>query len=158
MAKLRVYKAALAGINPALRVYTVSADGSIPSVPKLRVYKISGAGTVAVGFNSIDDRTFEPMTTCTTTVTALTGAPTIDTYTWRQVSGPTVTLTGSGDTRSFVVPSVTPPSTATVIIGVTGTSSGVSGPERQFKVFVLPQTRWSWNGSSWVGAGHLPQP
>lgn len=138
MATLRLFKASLAG----------------NAIPRLRVVGASLAGSPAVGFVPIAERTFEPGVTCSTTVTPVAGGPTVDTYTWRQVSGPSVTLTGTGATRSFTTPSLMPGATNLIVLGVTGVSGADTGRELTFNVYVLPQTRWSWNGTEWVGGGY----
>lgn len=152
MPTLRLYKASLTSTAPKLRVYKAQLTGSATTFPKLRVYKVSATGSVAAGFNPFPDRTVEPMEVVSITAIPLPGSPTIDTYAWRQVSGTSVTLSGTGATRTFTAPSVMPPGT-TIVLGVQGTASGVTGPERLMTLTVVPQMIWTWNGTAWVGGG-----
>lgn len=156
MTTLRVHAASLAGasVTPKLRVHGASVTGTVIATPKLRLFKASLAGVQAVLLAPIPAQSAEPRATVSVTAAPASGTTTPDSYTWRQVSGPTVTLTGSGATRSFSAPSLMPGATALIVLGVKGTVSGADGPEVTVNIAVLPQTRWSWNGSAWVGGGH----
>jgi hypothetical protein len=87
----------------------------------------------------------------TTTVTAaLADGTAADSWSWTQVSGAAVTLTGSGASRTFAGPSVMPPED-TVVISVTATKGGETSPPVQFSITILPQTVWTYDGVGWVG-------
>jgi hypothetical protein len=153
---LRVFQAEFSGSSPSaykLRVYKASFTGTSPTTPKLRVRKIQLAAQLTAILNPIANRTVEPRLTCTTTASPAEGSATPDSYTWRQISGPAVTLTGSGATRSFLTPNTMPPNSSTIVLGVLGVLSGTNGPEVTSTIEVPPQTSWTWNGSAWVGGG-----
>jgi hypothetical protein len=81
--------------------------------------------------STVAARTVGPGSTVSTTVTA-TNNPT--SYTWRQISGPAVNLTGSGATRIFAAPDQT--TASTVVLGVVATNAGGSSAERTLTVNV----------------------
>lgn len=86
---------------------------------------------------TIAAKTVESLTT--TSVTA-SSASTVTTWTWRQISGPTVTLTGTGATRSFVTPA--DPAGATVVLGVTASNPDGTSSEQTATVNVLAHQRF----------------
>lgn len=96
----------------------------------------------------------EPQETVTVTASPAPGNSAPSTYNWRQVSGPTVTLSGTGGTRTFEAPSAL--NGTTVVLGVSGTTSGVTGPEQLASVTILPQLSWvrmaGVAGGAWVGS------
>lgn len=156
MATLRL--ARLTGTGSAigggrLRAARIAGTGATSATRKLRAARISGTGTGQVRVHSIDDNpTVEPGTRVTVTAVLAAGPPGTVTWAWTQISGPTVTLTPAGDTVSFVAPSVMPSDTATVVLGVTATVAGATSPQVTATSTVLPQTRWAWSGTSWVGS------
>lgn len=152
MTKLRIYGTSLTGTSGVkLRVYATSLTGTAVTGAKLRVYATSLTGTVSALVTPLAAQTKEPETAVTITASTVDGnAP--DSWSWRQVSGPTVAFSGTGATRSFTAPSAMPPG-ATVVVGVRAIKGGVLSPEVTCTVTVLPQTEWSRvPGGQWVGA------
>lgn len=81
------------------------------------------------------DVTAEPGLACTLTATHTAGAAP-SSWSWSQISGPTVTLSGSGNTRTFTAPSSL--TGATVVIGCTPTGSSLTGAQDTITVTVPP--------------------
>lgn len=106
---------------------------------------------VSVKINAIADQSVEPGSSVTVTA-VLSDASTADSYTWRQISGPAITLSGTGNSRTFTAPHAMPPAGATVVLGVTATKSGVTSNETIANVVALPQVSWVWNGTAWEGS------
>lgn len=70
-------------------------------------------------------------------------------YTWRQVSGPAVTLSGSGATRVFTAPALE--AGATLVFGLIVTDDGgATSGEKTVTVTVLGATEFIAQGTSWV--------
>lgn len=140
----RVYRVAAVGTLPAVapvgRVYRTRAVGTLPADRKGRVYRVGSQGTASVVLAPIETVTVEPMTSVEVNA-LLVGGTVADSYTWRQVSGPVVSLTGAGFTRSFPAPSAESPG-ATVVLGVRATVAGTLSAERTATVNVLPQITW----------------
>jgi hypothetical protein len=116
MTAVRVYQSEAAiGTSPAVLVYRVSADTAVTVDAALRVYRaeIKSAGTANLGEAVLG---IEPWTFVSLTATA-SGSPTG--WTWRQISGPAVTLTGTGSTRSYAAPA--PLNTTSLVFGVKAT-------------------------------------
>ena len=135
----------------ALKVARLGVDGPLLTAPSLKLARLGFDGPLAVALNPIPAQTVEPETTVTITA-VLTGGGAADSYSWRRVSGATVTLTLDDDVATFTAPSAMPPGTS-VVIGVTATVSGTTSPEQQVTVTVLPQLRWTLNAArQWVGS------
>lgn len=150
--KMRVYRAALTGsapTGPKMRVYRASVAGVAPSSPKLRMYRLGLYGVGAVTITPIAPSTVEPLSTVSlTAVVTSAGSPS---FTWRQVSGPPVTLFGAGDTRTFTAPGTM--AGAVVVIGVQASVGSTFSTEQVVTVTVLPQVTWTRRGASdWVPA------
>lgn len=149
----------LTGSSPltTFRVVKLSGTGSTPTNPKLRVVKLSGTGNQAITVADIDDvADLEPRATVIRTAVLASGSPGTPTWAWTQVSGPTVTLSNANtDTVSFVSPSAMPGAEVDVVLGVTVTINSVTSPQVTARFSILPQTRWVWNGSSWIGTSVL---
>lgn len=151
----RAYRAGMVGTAPASapkgRVFRVAAVGTAPASRVGRVFRAAMSGTASVVVLPIADRTVEPMSTVSLTAVLSSGFA-ADSYTWRQVSGPTVSFAGTGASRSFTAPSAM--AGATVVIGVRATVGGTTSAERTFTVNVLPQIVWMRTNSDpvWRGA------
>lgn len=103
------------------------------------------------------DRAAEPGTTLTLTATHTGGtAPT--SWTWEQVSGPAVTLTGTGSSRSFVAPATF--NGATVVIGCTPAAGTNVGAQDTVAVTVAPRQMWGRlpGTTTWLPIGPLQAP
>lgn len=152
MAKLRWGRHALEVLpGVKLRWSRHTLEGTASTGSKLRWGRHALEGTAGVFVNSIAAQTVEPETTVTLTA-SLAGGGTPDSWTWRRVSGPAVTLVGTGATRQFIAPSGMPPAGATVVVGVIATVAGTSSAEATVMITVLPQLRWQYEGGAWVGA------
>lgn len=135
--------------SPRLRIQRLTGTGVVPVRPRLRVHEIDAAGIVSLVLNPLADRAaIEPETKVQVTATVKTGVP--DSWTWRQISGPAVTLLTAGPSVEFTAPSSM--STITVVLGVTAASASVVSAERTITVQVLPQTLWNYIGGTWRGA------
>lgn len=96
----------------------------------------------------------EPGINVSVTATLTTGSGPV--WSWRRVSGPAIQLAASGTTATsssvtFVSPSVMPPTSGTLVIGVTASQGGFTTPERTVTITVLPQIRWVLHDGVWVG-------
>lgn len=125
-------------------------EGTAPASTKVRWGRADFDGVAAVVLAPLTDLTVEPESFVTLTTTVTSGQ-TADAWTWRRISGPAVTLTGTGGTRTLYAPSAMPPSGATVVIGVTATASGITSPERTVTVTARPQLSWQWQSGAWYG-------
>lgn len=151
MAVVRRYRTDVDGtVGVKVRRYRTDVDGTALTVPKVRIYRTDVDGTAAVLLAPIANQTVEPETVVTVS-TSITTGQTADSWTWRRISGATVTLTGTGGTRTLRAPSGMPPTGASVTLGVTATSGGVTSPEQVTTVTGLPQLEWYWTGTQWVG-------
>jgi hypothetical protein len=134
-----------------VRVASLSVTGSTAAVvanARLRIADITVVGGAALVLDDISSRFVEPYSTVTTIASSLS---TISAFTWRQISGPSVTFTGSGPTRTFVAPASK--DSSTIILGVTGwDTDGNSTPELQVSVYVYPHTLFVRSGSGWAPA------
>ena len=136
-------------LSPRLRVQQITGTGPVPTKPRLRVLRVLASGIVSLILNPLADRSsVEPESRVQMTATVQAGNP--DSWTWRQLSGPPVTLVGSGATIAFTAPSSM--STATVVLGVTASSASVVSAERTVSIQVLPQTLWNYISGTWRGA------
>jgi hypothetical protein len=86
----------------------------------------------------------------------LASGETADTWTWRQISGTTATLTGTGATRTLIGPS-SPTPTAPIVLGIRATVGGASSPEVTVQITLLPQLSWVCGPSGWVGRRTVPR-
>lgn len=140
----RVYRARVAGTAPAAaprgRVYSAGMAGTVPAVLKGRVYRARVLGTAAVVIAPIPAEAAEPATTVELTALLVGGTP-AETYAWRVVSGPAVTLMGSGHTRTFIAPSTM--DGTTIVIGVRATVGATTSTERTITITVPPQIMWT---------------
>jgi hypothetical protein len=133
-----------------LRWGRAGVDGTAEVTPNLRWGRAGVTGTAALSVAVIAAQSVEPET-LVTVVAALVGGGSADSWTWRVVSGQPVSFGGSGNTRTFVAPSLMPPGGGTSTLGVIATVGGTSSPERTVIITYLPQTRWQFVGGVWVG-------
>lgn len=138
---------------PKVRWGRSEFGGSAPVVPKVRWGRSEFAGATLLALDPFTNLTdVEPETIVTLTANVSAGTP--DSYTWRQISGPTVSFTGTGGTRSFRAPSAMNGSLApigvTVVIGCTVTAGSTTSPERTVTISVLPQIRWVRSSGQWL--------
>jgi hypothetical protein len=137
-----------APVPARLRIGGLSGDGSLPATGRLRIGGLSGDGTVAVILNPLTGSTVEPLSTVNLTAVVAAGSATPDSYTWRVVSGATVSLVGTGATVSFAAPAH--PNGTFTIIGVKGIKGGVQSPEQTVRIDALPHLRFKASTSGWV--------
>lgn len=157
MSALRTHRIALedAPTMPRLRVHGASFTGAAPVVPKLRIHGAGLAGAAAVVVNALAPQVAEPESTVTVTG-SLVGGGAADSWTFRPISGPSIGLTVAGASATFTAPSTKPPSGAVVVVGVTATLDGTTSAEQTCTITLLPQVRWAWTGSAFVGAPKVP--
>lgn len=100
--------------------------------------------------NPISEQTVDPHVNDVVTLTATaSNSPTA--WSWTQVSGPTVTLSGSGASRTFTAPAFYGTNSATVVLGVTATNAGGTSSQVQATVTILPTARATRvHGGQWV--------
>lgn len=96
------------------------------------------------------DQTVEPGSVVTLTGAGTDIDGTVASYSWAKTVGPTVTLSGTGNTRTFIAPSVAGGTSLTFALTVTDNSGGVSNPDTM-TVAVLPATEFRAVGGVWVG-------
>lgn len=150
--KLRIFRAGLTGsvpVGPKLRIYGERMTGTLPVAPTLRIFRAALFGVGAVTVAPILPSTVEPMDAVTiTAVLATDGSPV---WSWRQISGPSVTLIGTGASRTFTTPATQ--DGTTLVLGVTATVGGSVSAEQQVTVAVLPQIVWTRTHSNPVWRG-----
>ncbi len=109
------------------------------------------AGTSNLVINPIANIQAEPEVVVTLTATLPVGSS-ADSYIWRQISGPSIPISGTGSSISITTPSAMPPG-ATLVMGVTAVSGATQSAERTFNVNVFAQTEWlRVHGGDWTGA------
>lgn len=131
-------------IEPKLTAHQISGTGAVLIIPKLTAHKISGAGTVVVAVNPPAGQTVEPLTAVTLTATIQNGL-TADSWTWRQISGPTASIVGTSGTVTLTAPAAA--DGATVVVGVVATVDSFASTEKTVTVTVLPQIEWRLDAS-----------
>ena len=130
-------------------------NGTRPVAPKIRWGRAAVTGSASVTLRPFAPQVdVEPQTVITLTAVTFPGSADPTSYVWRQVSGPAVTFSGSGDTRTFEAPSSM--TGGVVVIGVAGVLAGVTGPEQVASITVLPQLSWIRHpdvaSGAWVGS------
>lgn len=151
---LRVYRVGLAEVatGPKLRVYKAGLTGTTIVTPKLRVYRVGLTGELGLVVTPVADQSGILPETMVTVTAFLDGGGTADSWVYRQISGPPVTFSGTGPTRTLTAPSVMPPTaTRDVVIGVRAVKGAVTSAERTFKITPLYQTDWYYTGTGWRG-------
>lgn len=149
MAKLRVYRSSVTSTTSgSLQVYEGSVSGDIAVAPKLRVFRSVVSGAPVPLLQPLDDRTVEPSTQVTYTVSLAPGSVQPDSYTWRVVSGEGVLLEPSGSSVTFKAPGLL--DGAMTVIGVRATKDGVQSVERQATVRSRSQIAWAAVDGVWV--------
>lgn len=150
----RVYRASAVGTAPDAgpqgRVYRAAVTGTVPASRLGRVFRAAIAGTASVVIAAFAPRTVEPMSTVSLTA-ALVGGGVADSYSWRQISGPSVSFTGTGGSRSFPAPSTM--AGAVVVLGVQATVGATTSAEATITITVLPQITWNRTHSDPVWRG-----
>lgn len=91
----------MAASQPQVRITRVYGAGS--GVGQVRISRVRGA---VKGFliGTAGDVTTDPFQTMTLAAFLLPGSPVADTWDWQQLSGPPVTLVGTGPTRTYTAP------------------------------------------------------
>lgn len=139
----RAYRASTVGTAPADaprgRAYRAASTGTVPASRFGRAYRAAVAGTASVLLVPFAPRTVEPMSTVLLTA-ALVGGGVADSFSWRQISGPTVSFSGSGASRSFPAPSTM--AGDVVVVGVQATVGDTTSAEAIITITVLPQLTW----------------
>lgn len=140
-------------IDLQLSVTSISGDGAVIVTPRLDLLKVAGEGDLKFEidpFNDIGDQ--EPFSTVSLTAVVKDVVPL--SYTWRVISGPSVNLSPSGATVSFITPATT--GGVVLLLGVVAHISGRDSTEQTVAVSVLPTTikaRVVNSDDSWVAAG-----
>lgn len=140
-----------------LSLIKVSGD-TVANVPlRLSLIKVSGDTVLKLTVAPIaGPAASEPGTVVTLTASAI-GGVTPDSWSWSQASGPTTSFTPSGASVDVIVPSLMPAAAPGItVMQVTATKGGVTSAPATVSITALPQTRWSWNGTTWVGASTFP--
>lgn len=140
----------VANVAQLVRLRNVRMEDAAPIGPLGPITSTVVPPVVTLG----PDVSAEPGTVVTLTATH-TGGDAPDSWSWAQISGQAVTLTGSGATRQFTAPATY--HGAAVAIGVTASKTGTSGPQDALTVSVPPQPLWARlpGSSSWIPAGKL---
>lgn len=96
----------------------------------------------------------EPELAVTISATVM-GGRTADSWVWRQVSGPSVSLSPTNSVCSFRPPSILnqsgTPQPTQITLGVTAVIAGKSSAEEIFDVYSLPQLEWMYVNGEWLG-------
>lgn len=113
------------------------------------------AATPAPVVNALSPITIGPGEARNIVATLASGSA--DSWTWRQISGPTVSLSSAGNTLSITGPSVLPPNSGTAVFGVKAIDDSVESAEVTATVSILPQLSWTRvPGGDWVGSRIVP--
>ena len=108
--------------------------------------KLQSAGAQPV-VNEISDIRTDPLENVTITA-SLVGGREPQTWTFGQTDGPTVLMSGSGGTRTFLAPATV---TGTILrIQVVATLDGIDSDPVVAVVSVYPQQRWKLLDTGWV--------
>lgn len=128
-------------------------DAYVEAIPQGRKGQLLDAYLEAVGttvqVQVIADTTVKALTAMTTTIT-LTGGGTADSYSFQQNSGPAVTLSGTGATRTWQAPGTL---AGTIItLELSATLGGVTSPPVLVNYTIRPcQLYWNNFGSpKWI--------
>jgi hypothetical protein len=90
-------------------------------------------------------------------ITATLASGTATSWSWRHISGPNVTMSGSGATRTLTGPSIMPPGSSVAVFGVKAINDPVESIEQTVSVTILPQLSWTRvHGGDWVGSRVVP--
>jgi hypothetical protein len=119
-------------------------EGTAPVLQHVRWGRADFEGVAAVVVAPLLNLTdIEPETLVTITP-VVTSGQTPEMWQWRRISGPVVTLSiASGGVVTFRAPQL--------VLGVVATAGGVASIERTLTIDILPQVRWAYTGSGWVG-------
>lgn len=133
-----------------LRLRNIQVEDAAPIGPIGPITSTTVPPVVTLG----PDVTVEAGSTVNLTATH-TGGDAPDAWTWVQLSGESVALTGSGASRSFTAPATY--HGAAVAIGVTPSKTGTAGAQDAITVNVLPQPMWARlpGATTWNPAGIL---
>ena len=162
MVTLRVYQVGLAPVvapTTRLRIYEVGFTSTAIVPARLRIFKVGmnwTPGLVLAPFADVGP--VEPETAIELVANLVDAPDLADTYTWRQISGPPVSLPGTGRGMTFITPSLLIddlPSPCEVVIGVRATKNGVTSPEQTCKVKVYPNGAWTLKNGVLVGRRRL---
>lgn len=150
MSKGRIYDATWTGaVATKGRVYNATWTGTAAAVPHGRVYNATwtgAAGVVLLPFTAMTG--VEPLTTVTLTATLSPLSAAATGYTWRYVSGTTVTVSGTGASVTIIAPGAK--DGATSRIGVTATNGSVTSAEVTVDITTLPHSRFRATSTGWV--------
>lgn len=145
MATGRISRLALVETGSRGRILRVSLTGV--ALPQGRIHRVSTSGTAAVILAAFPGASVEPLSAVTVTAVVQSGGT--PTFVWRRVSGPAVTLSGTGSSRAFRAPALD--AGGTLVLGVTATFEGTSSIEELVTIDIPPQIIWTRTGSTeWV--------
>jgi len=139
-------------VSPKLRIFQVGFTSSAdPTPPRLRIFQVGMTWTPGLTIAPFADvGPMEPETPVTITAN-LVDYPTLpDSFTWRQISGPTVNLPSGGQSLTFITPSYMQddiPTRCEVVIGVRATIGSTTSLEQTCKILVRPQLKWRINSN-----------
>jgi hypothetical protein len=159
VSKGRVYQTGLHSVAVAKgRVYRLGQTGTSIGGGKGRIYRLGVTGTAIASVASVSGVPTQVGPGEAVNLVGTYGAGVVpDSWTWRVVSGPAVTLSSTTSTQSFLTPSVSGTAAVTLTIGVKVTKSGVPSAERFYSMSVLPQLSWvRVHGGTWVGRRVAP--
>lgn len=148
MARIRVAGVTLeeAPAPARLRIAGVTLTGTVDAAPRLRIAGVTLTGVaaigVALGASDSDVLNLVPYDVITLTAATPSGFATPASYTW---TSSRVTLTGTGNTRTFVVPRDMIPINFSV--SVYGTTSGVNSDTSTLTMRAIPHLHWKFNDS-----------
>lgn len=152
MTEVRIYEITGSVPPPNQRVRIYNIDGSVPTATqRVRVYQLDGSvpDTFSVEITptptDLDD--LEPGTEVTLVGSATGGTVTL--WTW-EISDASVTLVGTGDTRTLTIPARNDPG----FFSVTATASGTGASEGSATVNITTLPHLHWYAAS--GGGWLP--
>jgi len=139
--------------NRQLSLIKLAADGTTKAMPRLSLINLTADGTVVLTVTPPADQTVEPQSTVTLTA-SLPDGKTADSWTWRQISGDTAGIHGTGATVTLTAPANI--SGTTLVIGVRATAGSTTSSEKTVTITVLPQIRWILDSSrTWQPLGQI---
>lgn len=162
MTVLRAYSVGLQNAAPSkVRVYRAFLEAVVDPVARLRVHRASLDGTPATVLLPHDPVSLGPGEEKTVTMQTEDGVPATG-WTWRRISGPSLSMSGSGGTRKLTGPHLwnqyttqplgSPPAPAVTEVGVQAVRDGIISDEVVIVVTTFPQSAWTRTGSTWKGA------
>jgi hypothetical protein len=134
---------------PRIRIGGITASGAVPATAgRIRIGGITASGPAAVVLNPLEDRVVEPLSPQTITATLAPSSATPTSWSWRRISGATVSIVGTGPTITIEAPGHI--DGTFVELGVKASLGGVDSAEQRIRIDTLPALRLLATSAGWV--------